>query len=499
MATIYYTSDMHSYLYDTDYVSSSSKGTGYFNLARHFDPSALIIDGGDVLQGSPFAREISKNNFKSLVQAEVMNAAHVQVFVPGNHDFNFGSDVFCSFVDALDAALVCANLHDASGKTEIHPYHIHTASDGTRIGVVGVVTDYVNIWEDKKNLGPLLISDCVEGATKALKEVRSLGVEYTVCVYHGGFDTQYPLTPYRENRGDELAKLGFDILLTAHQHNRTEPHSIDNTLTLQCGSNATLYAKLECNENGIEAQLYKAQEGRVFLNEALDSVQKKYLPLQQKILSDLGQQIGKTEAVLRDSDKTESAIHGSSLADFFNEIQLSHTGADLSCVALFNYPRSLGPVVTAGDVIATYPFPNTLVVLEVDGIILKKALERCASYFELDGAKIIISKRFLEPKVQHYNYDYYQNLEYEFDLSKPLGQRVVKLEYHGKNLLGDSKEKLTLVMNNYRATGTGGYEIFLNCPVVKHFKTEVQELIFSWFLKTELVKIPASSHFLVHG
>ena len=80
------------------------------------------------------------------------------------------------------------------------------------------------------------------------------------------------------------------------------------TLTLQCGSNATLYAKLECNENGIEAQLYKAQEGRVFLNEALDSVQKKYLPLQQKILSDLGQQIGKTEAVLRDSDKTESAI-----------------------------------------------------------------------------------------------------------------------------------------------------------------------------------------------
>ena len=159
LATIYYTSDMHSYLYDTDYIHPGKSQGGYFQLARHFDPEALVIDGGDVLQGSPLARQVSKRGFRSPVQSEAMNAAGVKVFVPGNHDFNFGYEVFKQFVSLLDAELVCANLKDRSGEIKIKPWYVYTGVDGIRVGVVGVVTEYVNVWEDAQNLGPLEILD----------------------------------------------------------------------------------------------------------------------------------------------------------------------------------------------------------------------------------------------------------------------------------------------------------------------------------------------------
>ena len=58
---------------------------------------------------------------------------------------------------------------------------------------------------------------------------------------------------------------------------------------------------------------------------------------------------------------------------------------------------------------------------------VKLALERCASYLELADGKPVISDRFLKPKIEHYNYDFYAGIDYAFDLRRPLGDRVVRL------------------------------------------------------------------------
>ena len=50
--TIYFTSDLHSYIYPTDYRGQSEKDLGLFKCASRFqkDGNTLIIDGGDLLQ-----------------------------------------------------------------------------------------------------------------------------------------------------------------------------------------------------------------------------------------------------------------------------------------------------------------------------------------------------------------------------------------------------------------------------------------------------------------
>ena len=108
-------------------------------------------------------------------------------------------------------------------------------------------------------------------------------------------------------------------------------------------------------------------------------------------------------------------------------------------------------------------FPNTLVIVEINRAQLKTVLERCASYFSNDNGNISISDAFLKPKIQHYNYDYFANIDYTFDLNRPVGDRVVSIKFKGKEL--DDTSKLSLVMNNYRSTGVGGYDVYKNVHV----------------------------------
>ena len=141
---------------------------------------------------------------------------------------------------------------------------------------------------------------------------------------------------------------------------------------------------------------------------------------------------------------------------------------------------------------STYKFPNTIAVLEVNRKYLKLALERCASYFHIDNETISISNRFLKPKVQHYNYDYFNNIEYTFDLRKPVGSRVTSIKFKGQELSDNTS--LSLVMNNYRATGAGGYEFLTECPMIKEIQCEMPEVIINYFRKHTNVQVDCTKY-----
>ena len=91
--------------------------------------------------------------------------------------------------------------------------------------------------------------------------------------------------------------------------------------------------------------------------------------------------IGHLSRSLWPDDKLKMAMEGSSIADFFNQVQLWASGARVSCTCLANSVRGFDKNVTVRDVVATYVYPNTLKVLEVTGSILRQGLEQCARYF----------------------------------------------------------------------------------------------------------------------
>ena len=490
MADIYFTSDTHSYIYPTDYVSRGKKDMGYMVLASSFSDSAIIADGGDVLQGSPLVRYEIANGIRPFTAASAFNAAGLSIYTPGNHDFNYGYDVLSSFLSGLDADIIAANLIDERDELGVKPYVLKTASDGTRLLFSAVITDYVNIWESRENLAGIRIADSVEAARLALEEGRMLDPDFTILIYHGGFGQE--AGPVKENRGDELASLGYDVLLTAHQHAVIEPHMIGNTLVMQAGAKAMHAAHVMLRKGfPMEAEIIDA-DSSLPLKPAFDSIPD---DVEKEVLASLQNRIGTVDGVLLDSSKLESALNGSSLADYFNDVQLAFSGADVSAASLFNEPSSLGPDVTLGGLLSAYPFSNTLLKLRINGRILRLAMEQSASYFDIAGEKPVISRRFTDPKAEHYNYDFYRGISYTYDISKDIGSRVVRLRLWETDLLENPDFCFTIVLNSYRATGTGGYGIYREGEVIERYSQDVQDLLIESF--SHPVSIPDKTDFSI--
>jgi 2',3'-cyclic-nucleotide 2'-phosphodiesterase/3'-nucleotidase len=87
----------------------------------------------------------------------------------------------------------------------------------------------------------------------------------------------------------------------------------------------------------------------------------------------------------------------------------------------------------------------------------------------------------------HYNYDYLSGMEVTMDIRRPLGDRVVSMLYQGKELEED--RVLTLCMNDYRATGTGGYPFYAECELVKDQPTEISQMIIEYIDKHKSVTV----------
>ena len=192
------------------------------------------------------------------------------------------------------------------------------------------------------------------------------------------------------------------------------------------------------------------------------------------------------------------ALHGSLIANFFNQVQLAASGAEISATCLGNEVRGFDRAVSIRDVVATYIYPNTLATIRVNREILRRALERSAEYFDLDAAgQVCVSDSFLHPKEEHYNFDYISGIEAAVDISLPRGQRVLSIRHHGQEL--DAQQELTLCLNNYRAAGSGGYEFYTDCEMLDNSPTEIVELIMDYITANRKITVDKTRWLTVYN
>ena len=434
--TIYYTSDLHGHFYPTTYGDKTQRALGLFRCAPGFvkTPNTLVIDGGDTLQGSPFTAYCVKELRSARPVAEIMNRCGYDVVTLGNHDFNYGADYLREYLTQGNFACVCENLKDETGKS-IFPRLVKVMENGLRVGIVGIVTDHVNIWEKPENLAGVQVTSPLEAAREALAALRQ-EADLTICIYHGGFERDLRTGRLLSSSGENIAyqlcqELDFDILLTGHQHLSLPGRLLHGTFALQCADNGREYHRLEVS----------VQDGKPVIRSQAVAAQappdpelmQAFSGLEAQVQHWLDQSVGSLPYPLHTASHLQMAACGSDIAKLFSDVQLRASGAQLSAVSLANEVMGFGESVTRRNILASYPYSNTLMVLEITGATLRAAMERSAAYFDLDERGCLtVSETFLLPKVEHYNYDYYAGVEYRMDVTKPVGERVVLLQYQGK-------------------------------------------------------------------
>lgn len=174
-------------------------------------------------------------------------------------------------------------------------------------------------------------------------------------------------------------------------------------------------------------------------------------------------------------------LHKHPLVSFINQVQKETTGAQLSATALFNHAHGFDTTITMRDLVSTYVYPNTLVVKKMNGKSLKMMIEKCAHYFDIENDEITVSQEYIYPKIQHFNYDMIDGIDYTLKISRPRGSRLISCTYEGLEIEDD--DTFTVAMNNYRAVGGGDFDMVAQSETVLDTNRDMVEILAAYIQK----------------
>ena len=498
---IYQTSDLHGYVYPTNYVTEQPLGIlkigSYMKKDELNYDASLKIDCGDLVQGSALTHYLYKHDMKSNPIIEGLENIKYDAYVLGNHEFNYGLDYLNKSYSKVSDKIINGNIEGLSFDTK--PYKIFEF-DGFRIGCIGFTTSFIPNWERPCNIEGLLFNDPVETYAKYEQELKE-NCDFIIVCYHGGFERSIEdnITPTealtKENQGSELLEKfdSIDMILSGHQH-RSFITKIDNRICSQPLNNGQNFTKIviDTETKEISYELVDVKDIDVEIDEKLQSI---FDDTEAKLQLYLDQEIGNFDKDIIVDDIFSARLNGHPIVNFLHEVHLEVGNADISALSLFDSTIGFKKNVSIRDVLINYPYPNTLMVLKVRGDKLKEAIEKAATYFVIDNGKVKISDGFLVPKVQNYNYDTFGGFDYEIDLSRNFGDRVVSMKKDGKSI--DLDKYYNVVMNNYRATNTSIYPSYEGAEVVREINVDISELIINYFLKHNNIKAIEKSNYII--
>jgi len=500
------TSDVHGYVYPRSYSTKEFENTGVAQISTLIKSlrtnSTILIDSGDTIQGSPLTYFQAKESTEVInPMALVNNYMKYDYITIGNHEFNYGIEYLDSYLKYINSEVLNSNIINTNTSEPIYgnPYKIIDVKNGPKIAIIGVTTHYIPNWEQPKHIENITFLDAYTTLKKEVKHVKEIeNPDFIIVNYHGGFERDFQTFELTtedtgENQGSKMLKEieGIDLLLSGHQH-RTLAGELFGTLYTQPSLNGQGLGLIDINftfEDGIWIHSPKnieilSTEGIVPDQDLLDVIDS----YEEKTQIFLDKFIGKMDKDLIINDQLEARLNKHPLVSFMNHVQLEFSTADISSCSLGNTVSGFRKNITVRDVIGTFIFPNTLVVKEVPGSILKRALEKAAEFFELENGLPIFSPKFNSPKLQLYAYDMYDGINYTIDIRKPVGNRVSNITY--KDKLIDPKTNYSIVMNNYRAAGGGDHLFFRDCKTLQDIQLDIIELLISYIYdKKEIIVI----------
>ena len=501
--TILGTTDLHGNIDPIDYYTNKPDNRGIAKIAtlikriRSEQPNVMLIDSGDTIQGSPLESfHGRKNNAPPDPMMLVMNSLNYDSMTVGNHEYNFGLKVLEKARGEAKFPWLSANTYDKSKQqTHYKPYIVKEVA-GVKIGILGVTTPGIPNWDNAPNYAGLEFHEPVAEARKWVAILRDQEkADVVVIAMHMGLEEDLrtgevnPGQVPHENEAIAIAKEvpGVDVIFMGHTHRDVPSVYINGVLLTQANhwGRHLARADLYLQKAGTGWRMYAKSARTIAADDRVEpdpAVVKIAEPYDRETQAWLSREIGQSaeELTARDARFRDTAI-----LDLVQKVQMDAGKADVSMVASFNPAARIakGPV-SVRDIAGLYVYENTLVVLEVTGQQLKDALEHSAKYFRAyePGKQ---PSDLVDEKIPAYNFDIAEGVTYDLDITKPIGQRIQNLRFHGQPL--SMTRKLKLATNNYRVNGGGGYDMYKNAPVVYRSSEEIREMIIDWVERNKTV------------
>ncbi len=494
--TLLATTDLHGNIYPYDYFNAKPAPRGLAKIAtliaaaRSENPNSILVDCGDTIQGTPleYVHQTQVRNGQTGRADPMMlgmNVLGYDAMVLGNHEFNYGLKNLVRAREAAKFPWISANTivaRDAAVRA-FEPYIVKTVA-GVRIGVVGITTPLIPVWELPENYRGLHWRAGVDAAREAVAELRSKHhPDIVIVAGHTGLGRR---EDSEENMIHEIATevRGIDGIVFGHTHQEVPELRVGDVVLMQPKNWGMSLGRMDFELDGEPgAWRIASKHSRVIAVTPETPADERILELARTYHDD-------AEAYLKtpvanapvELDSRVARVEDTPLLDAIERVQLFYAKADVSFASIFNTHLVIpkGPV-TVRQVAALYIYDNELYAIEGTGKMVRDALENAARYFKTGGG--------FNPGVYGFNYDIAKGVEYEIDLTEPEGQRIRNLTWHGAPLRDD--QKLRLAVNNYRAGGSAGYTMFKGAKIVWRSPREIRDLIVEYY--TERKQLPSKT------
>ncbi|WP_337013503.1 bifunctional 2',3'-cyclic-nucleotide 2'-phosphodiesterase/3'-nucleotidase [Pantoea sp. AS142] len=475
------TTDLHSNMMDFDYYKDTPtekfglvRTATLIHAARQEVKNSLLVDNGDIIQGSPLGDYMAA---KGLREGEIhpvykaLNTLDYSVGNLGNHEFNYGLPYLKKALAGARFPYVNANVMDVkSGKPLFTPWIIKPTTvvdregktQTLRIGYIGFVPPQIMVW-DKANLqGKVRVDDITETARRYVPEMRAQGADVIIAIPHSGLSSE-PYHTMAENSVYYLSQVeGINAILFGHAHavfpskdfadikgadiaNGTL-NGIPAVMPGMWGDHLGVVDLVLNNEGG----RWQVSSGKAQARPIYDTATKKSLAAEDsalvKVLADdhratrefVAKPIGKSADVmysylsLVQDDPTVQIVNNAQRAYVEHFIQgdpdlgrlpVLSAAAPFKAGGRKNDPASYVEVekgaLTFRNAADLYLYPNTLVVMKISGAQVKEWLECSAGQFNQIDPHSTKTQPLINWDFRTYNFDVIDGVSYQIDVTQP--------------------------------------------------------------------------------
>lgn len=423
---------------DMDTMSGKKRG-GVARLAsvvkaeRAKGGNVMFVFPGDLLSPSILA-----GFDKGAHMVELLNMAAPDILVPGNHEFDFGPEIFIERMNEGNFIKLGTNTRYKDG-TMLPGFTDTLMKDfnGVKVGFMGLTTEDT---PDISSPGNITFANTIETAQATANKLREEGADMVIAAVHTHQATDFAL----------LKTAGVDVVLSGHDHNLHVFY--DGRKALVESKEEAEYVTImdiefDVGESRGKRRVRWWPNFRIIDTAKVEpdaEVAAKVEGYESTLSKELDVDLGTSDVEL-DTRKASVRTGETAFGNLTTDAMRMAVGADVAITngggIRGNKIYDPGHVLTRRDILTELPFGNGTVKLEVTGAIILQALEHgYAKAPEASGAFLQIS-----------------GMKVTVDTSKPAGSRVSDVMVGDAPL--DPNKLYSLATNDFMSGGGDGYRM----------------------------------------
>lgn len=219
LLTILHTNDTHARIEPFPETAPRHAGMGgvarratLVNTIRAENPNTLLLDAGDVFQGTPYF-----NYYNGALDFQVMSRMKYDACAIGNHEFDNGVQGFMDVAHEAEFPFICSNYDfGTTGMADLVSQNKVFDVDGIRVGVFGLGVNFQGLVSSLNHAGVEYRNPLMIARYQADRLRYMYRCDYVICLSHLGHT--YADQQRVSDRVVAREVPGIDLIIGGHTH-----------------------------------------------------------------------------------------------------------------------------------------------------------------------------------------------------------------------------------------------------------------------------------------